>query len=412
MHYKTSTPFNTYQGIERHLQKEILSEQDSYILGTSSKELTEYYYSKNALSPLLLDLSKTETAEIKKEWRLIPAHQRESGFQGLGDLSFEYEIVHLTIPILPNPNSDVVRGFVSTCYSRQNLKWKADHVLISVEIKGYGFNKNEEEVERLVTSHLDDLHSCIESVNTQIRNLNDSLKSNISNWIELRKEKLQADQERFDSLLKRINIPVKRKSDEIIKRVQLDTKPLIQRVRPFAQALEDYVIDHQGVLDIIYVLDNQGRQIERTPKSFLQSGEEDLRNTLLVGLNTVFEGRATGETFMATGKTDIYLNINKGNILVFECKFWGGKKLHCATIDQLLSYLTWRNNYGVVVVFSRIGSFTRVLNESKDIIKQHSSYRNGFRELSTSHFVSQHRLPADELKNVELHHLFYNLFTG
>ena len=45
----------------------------------------------------------------------------------------------------------------------------------------------------------------------------------------------------------------------------------------------------------------------------------------MVVLNAIFSGKATGETFSNKGKTDIYLNIEKGNILVFECKIWGGK---------------------------------------------------------------------------------------
>lgn len=40
-------------------------------------------------------------------------------------------------------------------------------------------------------------------------------------------------------------------------------------------------------------------------------GEEALRDVLLVSLNSIFEGKATGETFSKRGKTDIYLNINK-----------------------------------------------------------------------------------------------------
>jgi hypothetical protein len=163
-------------------------------------------------------------------------------------------------------------------------------------------------------------------------------------------------------------------------------------------------------LDIISVLDNQGRQFEKTPKTYKSSGEEDLRNVLLVNLNSIFEGKATGETFMNQGKTDIYLNIDKGNILAFECKIWGGQKLYGETIDQLLSYLTWRNNYGVTIFFCRQKNFSNILQECKLAIQNHSTYVEGFQTVSETHFLSRHRHPSDDKKNVEIHHLLYNLF--
>lgn len=201
------------------------------------------------------------------------------------------------------------------------------------------------------------------------------------------------------------------KEDEVIKRIQLDPKPIIGRIRPTPVKPEDYQIDRQKVLDIIHVLDNQGRQFEKTPKTYANSGEEDLRNVLFVNLNSIFEGKATGETFMAKGKTDIYLNIDKGNILVFECKFWGGQKLYGQTIDQLLNYLTWRNNYGVIILFSKQRNFSNILEESKGAIQSHGAYRQVFHIVRETHVLSHHTLPIDDKKNVEVHHLFYNLYV-
>jgi hypothetical protein len=162
-------------------------------------------------------------------------------------------------------------------------------------------------------------------------------------------------------------------------------------------------------MDIIEIIDNSCRQFERTPKTYARSGEEDLRNTILVGLNGVFEGRATGETFSVRGKTDIYLNIEKGNILICECKFWEGCQQYRDTIDQLLRYLSWRNNYGIMITFSKRKDFSRILAEIESVVTKHSSYNKGFRELVSNHSLSIHRLPMDDGKEVEIHHLFYNL---
>ena len=81
----------------------------------------------------------------------------------------------------------------------------------------------------------------------------------------------------------------------------------------------------------------------------------------LVQLNGAYEGQATGETFNGEGKTDILIRVEGKNIFVAECKFWSGEKAFLATIDQLLSYLCWRDTKAAVVVFNRNAGFSAVL---------------------------------------------------
>lgn len=169
------------------------------------------------------------------------------------------------------------------------------------------------------------------------------------------------------------------------------------------------MIDRDKVLDIIHILDNSGTQFEKTPATFEGSDENDYRNILLVGLNNVFQGKATGETFNSSGKSDIYLHIDKGNILVCECKIWVGQKKYGETIDQLLGYLTWRQNYGIMITFVKNKSLTNVLTEAEGAIRAHTSYRSNFQKIATTHMLSNHVLPSDEFKLVEVHHLFYNI---
>jgi hypothetical protein len=65
-------------------------------------------------------------------------------------------------------------------------------------------------------------------------------------------------------------------------------------------------------------------------------------------LNGVFEGQATGETFNFQGKTDILIRAQGKNIFIAECKFWKGEKVFLETIDQLLSYLSWRDSKAAI----------------------------------------------------------------
>jgi hypothetical protein len=58
---------------------------------------------------------------------------------------------------------------------------------------------------------------------------------------------------------------------------------------------------------------------------------------------TAFKAQATGETFNFQGKTDILIRVEAKNVYIAECKFWKGEKTLLATLDQLLSYLSWRD---------------------------------------------------------------------
>ena len=96
--------------------------------------------------------------------------------------------------------------------------------------------------------------------------------------------------------------------------------------------------------------------------------------------------------------------------LVSECKFYGGEKLYLKTLDQLLGYLSWRHNYGIIISFCKQKNFTKVIEDAENIITTHPSYNSGFIRLTNSHFISKNILPTDDYKYVEIHHLYYNLF--
>ena len=126
----------------------------------------------------------------------------------------------------------------------------------------------------------------------------------------------------------------------------------------------------------------------------------------------MFSGRATAETFRNRGKTDIYLNIEKGCILVIECKWWNGKGTLDEAVDQLFRYLTWRENYGVIILFSKNKGFSNVLDTVASTLKNNQSYSSGFQVTSQSNFMSNHTFPDDSEKIVEVHTLAYNLYSG
>jgi len=329
--------------------------------------------------------------EHKKEMQLVRSRESEYLTKIGKDVNYEFESVVVNIPILQNPN---LRRIFELQSSTFNLGGDPDYSLgetaikLKIPVKGFGYSHDDERVANEVTNHIDRIKVIVQRKNADILNENKRFEQAIRGAIVSRKQKLISDRSRFASLVERINIPLKRVEDDSTARIKIDPRPIVHRIKPNPILPEEYVLDRAKVIDIISVLDSQGRQFEKTPRSYQALGEEQLRDILLSSLNTLFEGKATGETFSKNGKTDIYLNIDQGNILIFECKIWGGQALYNDTIDQLRGYLTWRQNFGVMITFGRQKNFTNILSVASDAIQKSPSFRRGFSKISETHFLS------------------------
>ena len=132
--------------------------------------------------------------------------------------------------------------------------------------------------------------------------------------------------------------------------------------------------DYQNILKIVK---DMTLVMERSPAAFSNMGEEDIRQHFLVQLNGHYEGKATGETFNVVGKTDILIRHEGQNIFIGECKFWHGEKLFLETIDQVLSYLSWRDTKTAVIIFNKNRGFSSVLAKIKDVTPQHPLFKSG-----------------------------------
>lgn len=404
---------NYYDGLFNDIMLKIATESDDYIIAQPTEDLVKYY-SDVALDPIELNLNLEESIEHKKFIKTIYARERDWGYQQQGDLRMECENILVKIPFQPNKKIDQffkLRTNTISLSDEQKFEIKGNSFVIEVEMKGYGRNLTNEQVRDEINSNRSGIQNMLQLKNAEINVENTKLEQRLTQFINERKNKLDEDKKRLNDLVNLVKIPLARKDGDIIKQIQVNKKPFIAKIKPKTPD-EDYQLDREKVIDIIKLLNNQCLQFEKTPKTYEKFDEPNLRDLLLSNLNSIFEGQATGETFNNKGKTDIYLNIDKGNILVTECKFYGGEKLYHKTIEQLLGYLTWRQNYGILLSFCNQKNFSKVLDEAETIIKSHNSYERGweFQRLDKSHFISKHNLPGDNYKYVEIHHLYYNLY--
>jgi hypothetical protein len=177
---------------------------------------------------------------------------------------------------------------------------------------------------------------------------------------------------------------------------------LIPQLPPMKPAQKpEPTLDHGQYETILSLVHGAGRSIEQSSSRTRALDEVTLRDMLLVPLNAHF-GSATGEAFNFTGKTDILIRHQGGNLFVAECKIWHGEKNFLAAIDQLLGYLSWRDTKAVLVIFNRNTEFSGVIQKIAELPKTHARYISGSKNLGESSFQFIFGLPQDISRQVTL----------
>ena len=192
--------------------------------------------------------------------------------------------------------------------------------------------------------------------------------------IEQRRNRLLAQSQRVAAL----GIPIRRREDApktyAIPTVRKIAKPQLPPASstPFTPeptwAMEQYEQALKIMQDMTLVM-------ERSPEAFRTMNEESIRQAFLMQLNGQFEGKATGETFNMSGKTDILLREGEKNVFIAECKFWKGPKAFSEAIDQLLGYATWRDTKTVILVFNRGTDTSTVISGVNTTSTKHSNFK-------------------------------------
>jgi hypothetical protein len=192
--------------------------------------------------------------------------------------------------------------------------------------------------------------------------------------IRQRRERLLAQSHRAAAL----GIPIRRSDDApktyAIPTVRKKAKPALPPASAAtftpepAWAMEQYE-------QALKIMQDMALVMERSPEAFKAMDEEALRQHFLVQLNGQFEGKATGETFNMSGKTDILLREGDRNVFIAECKFWKGPKAFGEAINQLSRYSTWRDSKAAILVFNRGTDTSTVLSGIDTVVKGHPNFK-------------------------------------
>jgi hypothetical protein len=356
--------FSTFSNLMKKITNEIKSLDNDYVLNASNTELEEYYLSKVTIEPIELyieDYHIEEKIQIQKD---VSHDFSRAIFPG--ERAFVPGTkLRIAIPFNGNEGLWRIRPSTYSISGYPEIEIKNDRIIIEIEYADDSVNI--ENIKAQINREISSISNAISNLNLDVNSHNASIKGNIISSLRY-KRKLA---EEGDRTLHNLGIPIKKRDTPLsytvptVRKIIIN-KPIVstQKYKPEPILSED---EYQNILKIIK---SMSLVIERNPKAFSNLDEEAIRTHFLLQLNGHYEGNATGETFNASGKTDILIRVENKNIFIAECKIWRGQKYFNESIDQLLSYLSWRDSKTAILVFNRTKDTSTILTKMEEIIQE------------------------------------------
>lgn len=232
-------------------------------------------------------------------------------------------------------------------------------------------------VNRYFDSELRKAEKYLSQCDDDIARHNARLRTQVSSVIAQRKATLMTDRRLEASL----GYPVPQRQDAPQFAVPVTRRKIQTLRRPAAStpSRPEWVLPETQYEEALAVLRNARNTLERHPSMTTHLLEERIRDLLLAFLNSQFEGKAAGEVFNAAGKTDILIRAEDRNVFIAECKIWKSPATIRDALEQLLSYLTWRDTKAALLIFIRHGEPpTEVINKAIKEIEEHPNYKRTF----------------------------------
>ena len=387
---------------ESRLKDEIEEWNPNRILSTSEHDLVAYLVGRFTLDPPSL-LRDQVYIDQEGETNIDVSRRFEYNLGRLGPYHVPGSYVTVGIPF--EGDGGLFRFKASTYSSNPPYgQVSGSSVLVSFQDVKLDPQRLRNEIDTL----LGNIEQHLEWIRNDCNQWNDRVLEIAKQCIHNRKQRLLEHSDMVSAL----GLPMKRRSDAdsslnfplVRKKLSL---PLPRTpIEPFKPELTLSDSDYDNILDII---DRLALQIERSPSTFVNMREENIRDIILVNLNGHYEGDATGETFNAEGKTDILVRAEDRHAFVAECKIWKGEMALHAAIDQILDYLTWRDTKTSLIIFSENVDFTRVLSSIMKSVPQHPNYKGELRKVSETHVRYLFRQKHDRARDLYLAIQVFNI---
>lgn len=384
-----------YRAVQLQIVQDIEALESADLEGTDTEEWVKYYMDKYAFLPIQL---KSEAPVLEER---VDKSQRTDL---LGPRTVENSRALIGLPVEPNINMKELLTMRGDSWVVVNFEWEYRDGCIFIESNA-GPEAGRQAIENTKKN--------LGSLNTAIATGNSHLPELIRQQIDKRKEKVGARAQIFIDLANTLGAELKLTgaAERRLSQVPQVKQSIAELRKPQGQREQIPRLDPDTFGTILEVIEGQALTFERTPITIAKLEEDDIRNLLLGTLNGTFNLGALGEAFSKRGKTDIYMVVPEGGIFIAECKIWQGPHVINEALNQILGYLTWRDSYGVVLMFSRNRGFSSVLDSIPAAIKEFTSLRGEIMAVDDHHWAARHVLPEDEQHTVEIHYLVYNVYA-
>ena len=364
------------------------------VLNTAEEDLVQYLIDKNWI----------EAPTLRRDGMVADSKEGHATVEDFGHrITIPVTRIEVEVPFDGERDLFLARASQFTL-SPPSAEIKANSLVLKFEVRPNAGQDLRPQIDR----ELNEIDRHLEWIRSDVAGHNNALRNVAQQAVRRRRERILATQ----GIAASLGIPLRERKDaprtyaapEIRKKVA-PSLPLASSVPYTAEpAMTNEHYEH-----VLSVVQNMTQVIERSPSEFANMGEEALRQHYLVQLNGHFEGQATGETFNASGKTDILLRIDGKNVFIAECKFWKGQKVYSETIDQLLGYSSWRDTKTAILIFSRNRDTSKVLAEVKATTEAHPNYKRtiAWQHESGFRFVMHH--PSDTNRELTMTVLVFDI---
>jgi hypothetical protein len=385
-----------------NLARRIDGETPDYILNVNESNYVNFLVKENEIEPLNVDFAAVSVSDREE---FVEAER----FPGGG---FEFNVMqgrrykkHIITYHLPVAGDLSLLRLVPSSRLMWTTAMYLEHGNLCFDV--IDFYGDPERLKAEASQTIDNFRRQLENVTRDVRQYNEKLPAIAREAFTKRRAVLI---ER-GTVLTSLGVPI-RKSSSIPSTFTVPTVPKKVFSKPSAPDTRGApvpTLDEAVYRDILQVVYDTGKVFERLPSTYRDKDEEALRDHLILVLEPRFEGSTTGETFNKTGKTDILIRHEKKNVFVAECKFWGGAVQHAKTIDQILSYLTWRDSKTAIIYFVKQKTMTPVVQVIATETAQHPCFVRQLAAKDPSWHMFEFHLPGDEGCKITLAVLAFHL---
>lgn len=360
---------NYFDAVRETAKRDIEAIETNSLLNASEEDLVKHFIDKYYLDPPILQVDKMSISPPSDVDIDVSRDPMRAVFNR--DEPCYVKGVTVTVSIPFSGDAEYFK------YTPSSFNYGPPHGDISGQEVLLAFRQvepNHEELDREIRRTLSGIQQYLGWVKRDIDAFNRDFAPFVRDAIRQRKQKKLKDLD----LVAKLGIPVRRREDmpRTYAIPEVKRKPRIARPetsgKPFAPEPALEMAEYENILKIV---SSMALVLERSPSAFIGMKEEDLRQHFLVQLNAQYEGSATGETFNYQGKTDILIRHEGKNAFIAECKFWKGEKALSETVDQILSYTSWRDTKTAIILFNRGKDFSSVLSKIPGVISAHKCFK-------------------------------------